>query len=86
MLPEVGTIILEFFLHLSKEEQKKRLQDRLDDSAQAWKFNPGDLIAHDKCDHYRHAYEDAINATSSSHAPWYILPADRNWVRDLYVR
>ena len=85
MLVEEGTIIVKFFLHISKDEQKERLQDRLDDSAKNWKFNLGDLTAREKWDDYQRVYEDAINATSSPHAPWYIVPADRNWVRDLYV-
>lgn len=85
MLVEEGTIILKFFLHISKEEQKERLQDRLDDKAKNWKFNPGDLVARGKWDEYQRVYEEAINATSSPHAPWHIVPSDRNWVRDLYV-
>ena len=85
MLVEEGTIILKFFLHISKDEQKERLQDRLDDEAKTWKFNPDDLKARAKWADYQRVYQDAINATSSPHAPWYIVPADRNWVRDLYV-
>ena len=85
MLVEEGTIILKFFLHISRDEQKRRLQDRLDDAAKTWKFNPGDLKARAKWDDYQRVYQDAINATSTHHAPWYIVPADRNWVRDLYV-
>ena len=85
MLVEEGTIILKFFLHISKDEQKQRLQERLDDAAKTWKFNPGDLAAREKWADYQRVYEDAIKATSSPHAPWYVVPADRNWVRDLYV-
>ena len=85
MLVEEGTTILKFFLHISKDEQKQRLQERLDDEAKTWKFNPGDLTTRAKWDDYQRAYEDAITATSRPHAPWYIVPADRNWVRDLYV-
>ncbi len=85
MLVEEGTIILKFFLHISRDEQKQRLQERLDDPAKKWKFNPGDLVARGKWDDYQRVYEEGINATSSQHAPWYIVPADRNWVRDLYV-
>ena len=85
MLVEEGTIIIKFFLHISKDEQKERLQDRLDDGAKTWKFNPGDLVAREKWDDYQRVYQEAINATSSPHAPWHIVPADRNWVRDLYV-
>jgi PPK2 family polyphosphate:nucleotide phosphotransferase len=85
MLVEEGTTILKFFLHISKDEQKQRLQDRLDDPAKTWKFNIGDLAEREKWDDYQHVYEDAINQTSSPHAPWHIVPADRKWIRDLYV-
>jgi PPK2 family polyphosphate:nucleotide phosphotransferase len=85
MLVEEGTLVLKFFLHISKDEQKQRLQDRLDDPAKIWKFNAGDLAEREKWADYQRAYEDAISATSSPHAPWYIVPADRKWIRDLYV-
>jgi PPK2 family polyphosphate:nucleotide phosphotransferase len=85
MLVEEGTTILKFFLHISKDEQKQRLQDRLDDPAKTWKFNIGDLAEREKWDDYQRVYEDAINQTSSLHAPWHIVPADRKWIRDLYV-
>jgi PPK2 family polyphosphate:nucleotide phosphotransferase len=85
MLVEEGTTILKFFLHISKDEQKQRLQDRLDDPAKTWKFNIGDLAEREKWDDYQRVYEDAINQTSSPHAPWHIVPADRKWIRDLYV-
>ncbi len=85
MLVEEGTIILKFFLHISKAEQKQRLQERLDDESKRWKFNPADLGTRKKWDNYQRVYEEAINATSSPHAPWHVVPADRNWVRDLYV-
>ena len=85
MLAEEGTTILKFFLHISKDEQKQRLQDRLDDPAKTWKFNIGDLAEREKWDDYQRVYEDAINQTSSPHAPWHIVPADRKWIRDLYV-
>jgi PPK2 family polyphosphate:nucleotide phosphotransferase len=85
MLAEEGTLILKFFLHISKDEQKQRLQDRLDDESKHWKFNVGDLAERKHWAQYQSAYEDAINATSSPHAPWHIVPADRKWVRDVYV-
>ncbi len=85
MLVEEGTTILKFFLHISKDEQKQRLQDRLEDPAKTWKFNIGDLAEREKWDDYQRVYEDAINQTSSPHAPWHIVPADRKWIRDLYV-
>ena len=85
MLIDEGAIILKFFLHISKQEQKQRLQDRLDDPAKQWKFNPGDLAERDKWDDYQRVYEQALNATSTPAAPWYIVPADRKWIRDVYV-
>lgn len=85
LLVEEGTTILKFFLHISKDEQKQRLQDRLDDPAKTWKFNIGDLAEREKWDDYQRVYEDAINQTSSPHAPWHVVPADRKWIRDLYV-
>ena len=85
MLVEEGTIVLKFFLHISKDEQRQRLQDRLDDESRTWKFNLGDLAEREKWNDYQSAYQDALNATSSQHAPWYIVPADRKWVRDVYV-
>jgi PPK2 family polyphosphate:nucleotide phosphotransferase len=85
MLVEEGTIVLKFFLHISKAEQKERLQERLDDSSRTWKFNLGDLAEREKWDDYQRVYEEALNATSTPHAPWYIVPADRKWVRDVYV-
>ena len=85
MLVEEGTVVLKFFLHISKDEQRQRLQDRLDDESRTWKFNLGDLAEREKWNDYQSAYQDALNATSSQHAPWYIVPADRKWVRDVYV-
>jgi PPK2 family polyphosphate:nucleotide phosphotransferase len=85
LLAAEGTIILKFFLHISKDEQKQRLQDRLDDPAKTWKFNVGDLAERKLWDDYQRVYEDAMRATSTPHAPWYVVPADRKWVRDVYV-
>ncbi|MBL8514075.1 MAG: polyphosphate kinase 2 family protein [Betaproteobacteria bacterium] len=85
MLTEEGTTILKFFLHISRDEQKRRLEDRLKDESKNWKFNIGDLAERKHWAEYQSAYEDAVNATSSPHAPWYIVPADRKWVRDVYV-
>jgi PPK2 family polyphosphate:nucleotide phosphotransferase len=85
MLVEEGTIVLKFFLHISKAEQQQRLQERLDDPSRTWKFNIGDLAEREKWDDYQRVYQDALNATSTQHAPWYVVPADRKWVRDLYV-
>ena len=80
-----GTTILKFFLHISKEEQKQRFLDRLADPAKHWKFNPGDLKERERWDDYQKAYEDAIEETSTKHSPWYIVPADRKWFRDLFI-
>ena len=85
MLAEEGTVILKFFLHISRDEQKERLQDRLDDPTKRWKFNPGDVGERKRWDDYQRVYEEAMNATSAKHAPWYIVPADRKWLRDVYV-
>ncbi len=71
-----GTIVLKFFLNLSKEEQKKRLLRRLDIPEKNWKFSAGDLKERKLWDQYQYCYEDAINRTSKAHAPWYIVPAD----------
>ncbi|MEN3324862.1 PPK2 family polyphosphate kinase [Mariniflexile soesokkakense] len=73
---ENGTIIFKFFLNLSKEEQKQRLLRRLDKQEKNWKFSPGDLKERKLWDNYQACYEDAINRTSKSHAPWYTIPAD----------
>ncbi len=75
-LAQNGTIILKFFLHLSKEEQKNRLLRRLDLPEKHWKFSPGDLKERKLWDAYQRCYEEAINTTSTSHAPWYVIPAD----------
>lgn len=75
-----GTIILKFFLHLSKEEQKQRLLKRLETPDKEWKFSFFDLSERSKWDNYGQAYEDVLNNTSSEWAPWYIIPADKKWV------
>jgi PPK2 family polyphosphate:nucleotide phosphotransferase len=85
MLSETGTAILKIFLHISKDEQKERLQERLDDPEKHWKFDPADLVAREQWDDYQRAYEDAINATNADHAPWYIVPADSKTHRNLIV-
>lgn len=85
MLTDEGTTIVKFFLHISKDEQKKRLQARLDDPDKHWKFNPNDLKERTLWDEYQHAYEDILNRTSTDYAPWYVIPADRKWYRNLMV-
>lgn len=71
-----GTIVMKFFLNMSKEEQRKRLLHRLDNHVDNWKFSTGDLKERELWDNYMSCYEDAINNTSTNHAPWYIIPAD----------
>ncbi len=85
MLALEGTTILKFYLNLSKDEQKERLQERLDDPKKRWKFNPADLKERALWDDYISAYQDAINETSTEWAPWYVIPANHNWVRNLAV-
>ena len=82
MLIANGTTILKFMLNLSKDEQKLRLQERVDDPAKRWKFNPDDLGDRALWDEYMKAYELALERCSTEHAPWHIIPADRNWVRN----
>jgi len=85
MLAETGTVIVKIFLHISKEEQRKRLQERLDDPDKQWKFDENDLVQRKKWDDYQRAYERAIMATDADHAPWYIIPADSKTHRNLLV-
>lgn len=85
LLRREGTTILKFFLHISSEEQKARLQARLDDPTKRWKFNPGDLPERDLWNEYERAYEEALARTSAEQAPWYIVPSERKWYRDLVV-
>lgn len=85
MLAEEGTTILKFYLHIDLDEQKERLQDRLDKPDKRWKFNPGDLEERKLWPKYMQAYEDALSQTSTDWAPWYIVPANRKWYRDLVV-
>jgi PPK2 family polyphosphate:nucleotide phosphotransferase len=74
-----GTLVLKFFLHLSKGEQRKRLLKRLDDEDKNWKFSENDVHERRYWDRYQSAYEAALNATSTDWAPWYVIPADRKW-------
>jgi PPK2 family polyphosphate:nucleotide phosphotransferase len=85
MLSEEGVTILKFFLHIDKDEQKKRLQARLDDPAKQWKFRLGDLDERKLWDDYMKAYQDVLNETSTKYAPWYVVPANRKWYRDLVI-
>lgn len=85
LLADEGTTIVKFFLHISKEEQAERLQARLDEPDKRWKFASGDLAERERWDDYVAAYEAALSRTSTDHAPWYVVPADRKWYRDLVV-
>jgi PPK2 family polyphosphate:nucleotide phosphotransferase len=85
MLAEEGTTILKFFLHISKDEQKERLQSRLDHPDKRWKFNIEDLAERKLWDEYIDAYQEMLQRTSTEYAPWYIIPADRKWYRNLVV-
>jgi PPK2 family polyphosphate:nucleotide phosphotransferase len=85
MLADEGTTILKFFLHISKDEQKERLQARLDDPTKHWKFNVGDLAERELWDDYMRAYQDAINKTSTAWAPWYVVPSNKKWYRDWVI-
>jgi PPK2 family polyphosphate:nucleotide phosphotransferase len=85
LLVKNGTIILKFFLHISKDEQRERLLAREKDPIKAWKLSPGDWIEREKWDAYQAAYEAALSKCSTTDAPWYIVPADKKWFRDLAI-
>ncbi len=80
-----GTLILKFFLNVSKKEQRKRFIERIDDQSKNWKFAIGDLKERGHWNEYQQYYEEAINATSKDHAPWYIIPADDKWFTRLAI-
>jgi PPK2 family polyphosphate:nucleotide phosphotransferase len=80
-----GTKILKFFLHVSKDEQRRRLLERLDEPSKNWKFAVADLGERDLWDQYMHAYEQALSATSTKHAPWFVVPADHKWFMRLVI-
>lgn len=83
MLTEEGTTIIKFFLHIDKDEQKKRLEARLDDPKKAWKFSEADLNERKYWDRYMKAYEEAVFRTSTKYAPWHIVPSNEKWCRNL---
>jgi len=85
LLADEGTIILKFYLHISPEEQAERLQARLDDDTKHWKFNKGDLKHRALWDDYMEAYAAALARTSTDHAPWYVVPANRKWYRNIVI-
>jgi PPK2 family polyphosphate:nucleotide phosphotransferase len=84
-LEDNGTTILKFYLHIDKDEQKERLQARLDDPTKRWKFRLGDLEERKLWGNYMEAFEDVLSKTSTDYAPWYIVPANRKWFRDLVI-
>lgn len=85
LLSDEGTTILKFFLHISWEEQKRRMEARLKDPRKNWKFSPSDLKDRRRWDDYKEAYEDALRKCSTKHAPWYIVPGDHKWYRDWVI-
>ena len=85
LLADEGTRIIKIHLQISSEEQRLRLQDRIDDPTEQWKFRKGDLDDRKLWPDYMAAYEDALTKTSTSHAPWFVVPGDRKWVRNLVV-
>ena len=85
MLTENGVAILKFFLHISRKEQRERLLARLDDPAKYWKFAAGDLAERERWDEYTEAYREALERTSTPEAPWYLVPADKKYLRDVLV-
>jgi PPK2 family polyphosphate:nucleotide phosphotransferase len=80
MLHDEGTTVVKIFLHVGKDEQRERLQTRLDDPEKRWKFEPADLETRKNWDTYMHLYDEAITATSTKWSPWYVVPADHKWV------
>jgi len=85
MLSENRVVILKFFLHVSRDEQRQRLIDRVEDETKNWKFNAGDLDERDRWDEYTEAYRDALNKCSTEWAPWYLVPADKNKARNYLI-
>ena len=85
LLADEGTTILKFFLHISKQEQAERFLARLDRPHKRWKFNPGDLAERHYWDDYQEAFEDMLSKTSTPWAPWYVVPSDQKWYRNLSV-
>jgi PPK2 family polyphosphate:nucleotide phosphotransferase len=85
LLAETGTTIIKCFLHISKDEQRRRLQERIDDPEKNWKFNPQDLEERKLWDKYQEAYEVLLGATGTAHAPWYVVPADSKTHRNLMI-
>ncbi|MGA8628501.1 MAG: polyphosphate kinase 2 family protein, partial [Pseudolabrys sp.] len=84
-LTRQGTVVLKFFLNVSRKEQKKRFMERLDKPNKHWKFSASDVHERQFWSDYMHAFEEAISATASKNAPWYVVPADNKWFTRLFV-
>ena len=85
LLADAGTTILKFFLHISRDEQKERFEDRLQDPTKCWKFSGGDLKKRERWDDYVLAYEEALSRCSTPWAPWFVIPANHKWYRNLAI-
>ena len=85
MLGDEGITVVKVFLHISKDEQRARLQARIDDPAKSWKFRRADLEVRAQWDRYHEHYEESLTETSTDWSPWYVVPADHKWVRDVAV-
>jgi PPK2 family polyphosphate:nucleotide phosphotransferase len=85
LLASGGTRVLKFYLHISEEEQQERLQERVDDPRKAWKFNPEDMAKRKEWKEYMEVYEDAFEQCTTDEAPWYVIPADQKWYRNLAI-
>lgn len=85
LLADEGTAIVKFFLHISKDEQRERLQSRVDNPDKHWKFEFGDLKERERWDEYQAAFHDMLVETSTDTAPWYVIPADRKWYRNIVI-
>ena len=83
LLTDTGTTVVKIFLHISKDEQKKRLEARLADPEKRWKYDPSDAVARSNWDKYRRAYEDVFAETNTRWAPWHVVPANSKWYRDV---
>ncbi|MCX5796713.1 MAG: polyphosphate kinase 2 family protein, partial [Elusimicrobia bacterium] len=84
-LADQGTVVLKFFLNISKDEQKARLQERLDDPAKNWKFSPADLKTRERWDEFQQAYGKVLARTSTPWAPWHVIPSNKKWYRNYAV-
>lgn len=85
LLVDAGVAIVKCYLHISKDEQRARLEARLEDSTKRWKFSLGDLAERKLWDDYQRAYDDALSRCNTKHAPWHIVPSDRKWYRNLVI-